>query len=133
MTDLDCLLDQIEEKQKMEGQIQLSTDATSLDLLQAIYRDNRQPLQRRMRAAIACLLFERPKFAVVVQTTTKDLAVRMQQALEARMKIVNAWATEVKELPKPVETKPVSEAQQVSEEHMKRPMTTLNTNRFRRL
>ena len=126
MTDLDCLLDQIEEKQKMEGQIQLSTDATSLDLLQAIYRDNRQPLQRRMRAAIACL-------AVIAQTITEDLAVRMQQALEARMKIVNAWATEVKELPKPVETKPVSEAQQVSEEHMKRPMTTLNTNRFRRL
>jgi hypothetical protein len=85
MTDLDSLLDQIKEKQKMEGQIQLSTNATSLDLLPAIYRDNRQPLQRRMRAAIACLPFERPKCAVVAQTATEDLAVRMQQALEARM------------------------------------------------
>ena len=98
MTDLDCLLDQIEEKQKMEGQIQLSTDATSLDLLQAIYRDNRQPLQRRMRAAIACHPFERSKFAGVASVTAEDLAVRMQQALEARMKVVNARPTEVKEL-----------------------------------
>ena len=57
----------------------------------------------RMRAAIACLPFERPRFAVVAQTTTEDLTVRMQQALEARMNVVNARATEVKELPKPVE------------------------------
>jgi len=46
MTSLDTLLDQIEAKQKMEGQIQLSTNASSLEFLQAIYRDSRQPLQR---------------------------------------------------------------------------------------
>src|SRR5215510_14584704 len=69
--------------------------------------------------------FVHPKLAVIAQTTTEDLAERMQQALEARIKVVNAKPTEVKELPKPVAPK-ASDAQQVSEEHMKRPMTMLD-------
>jgi hypothetical protein len=35
--------------------IELPPDATSLDFLQAIYRDPRQPIQRRMRAALGAL------------------------------------------------------------------------------
>jgi len=88
-------------------------------------------LHARLKAAAADAPFVHPKLAVIVQTTTEDLVERMQHALEARMKVVNARPTEVKELPKPAE--PKSEAQQVSEAHMKRPMTTLDVSRFRRI
>jgi len=86
-----------------------------------------------MKGAIACLPFERPKFAVVATTTTEVLVERLNRAIGESEKVINARPTEVKKLPKPVETKAVSEAQQVSAEHMKRPMTTLDTNRFRRI
>jgi len=107
MTRLDALLDQIEEGQKMEGQIQLSTNATSLEFLQAIYRDNRQPLQRRMRAAIAALPFERPKFAVVATTTAEDMADRLRLAIEATGKVINGRATLVETRPAQVAHTPI--------------------------
>jgi hypothetical protein len=53
-------------------------DGDSLELLQAIYRDSASPLARRMRAAIAALPFERPKLAVVVNTSSEDLAARLE-------------------------------------------------------
>jgi len=80
-----------------------------------------------MRAAIACHPFERSKFAGVASVTAEDLAVRMQQALEARMKVVSARPTEVKELPKPVE--PV----QVELPDHSKPFAVDNKSRFRRL
>jgi hypothetical protein len=46
-------------------EIELPPDACSLDFLRAVYRDRGQPMQRRMRAAIEALPFERPKLAVV--------------------------------------------------------------------
>jgi hypothetical protein len=46
-------------------EIQLPADASSLDFLQAVYRSSQQPMQRRMRAAIEALPFERPKLAVI--------------------------------------------------------------------
>ena len=48
-----------------EDEISVPIDASSLDFLQAVYRNSDQPMQRRMRAAIEALPFERPKLAVV--------------------------------------------------------------------
>ena len=71
---------------------------------------------------------QRPRKNASATTTTEDLAMRMQQALEARMKVVNARATEV--LPKP-QPKQVSEPL-VSAEDMAKPFARLDTDRFRR-
>jgi len=72
----------------VEGQIQLSTNATSLDLLQAIYRDPTQPIQRRMKAAAEALPFEHPKLSVVVTNRKGDLADRLMAALQASQQVI---------------------------------------------
>jgi hypothetical protein len=100
MTSLDSLLDQIEERQKVEGQIQVSTNATSLEFLQAIYRDPMQPVQRRMRAASAALPFERPTLSAIAVGTANDLADRLMHALQASAKVINGRAMQVIEAPK---------------------------------
>jgi len=128
MTSLDSLLDRIEEKEKMEGQIQLSTSATSLDFIQAVYRDPTQPIQRRMRAAAAALPFEHPKLAVVAQVTETDLAERLMQALAARAKAINARPVQVIEAPKAEAGLPTAEAP----DHSK-PFAQNFKSRFRRL
>ena len=53
---LNAVLDQIEAQQTIE----LAPNATSLTLLQAIYRSSAIPLLTRMRAAIAAIQFEHP-------------------------------------------------------------------------
>ena len=100
MTDLDALLDRIEEKQKVEGQIEVSTSATSLDFLQAIYLDPNQSMQRRMRAAAAALPFEHPKTAVIARVREEDLAERLMRALNASGKVINGRAMQILPAPK---------------------------------
>ena len=100
MSYLDSLLDRIEEKQKVEGQIQLSTNATSLDFLQAIYRDPTQPVQRRMKAAGMALPFEKPKLGSVVVTNGNDLADRLLRALAMSNKVIDGRPMQVIEGPK---------------------------------
>ncbi len=109
MSYLDSLLDRIEEKEKMEGQIQLSTNATSLDFLQAIYRDPTQPLNTRMRAAQAALPFEHPKLGVTVQVSGGDLAERLMYALQATNKVINARPMQVIEASPVAAGKPIDE------------------------
>jgi hypothetical protein len=61
----------------------LPPDATSLDFLRAVYRDARQPMSMRMRAAIAALAFEHPKLSVTANINT-GFADRMEQMMERR-------------------------------------------------
>jgi hypothetical protein len=100
MTSLDSILDRIEDKQKVEGQVQLSTNGTSLDLLQAIYRDPRQPIQRRMKAAEAALPYEHWKRSVKAEVNGQGLAERLMRALEATNKVINARPVQMIEAPK---------------------------------
>jgi hypothetical protein len=77
--DLYAALDQIDEIERIE----LPPGASSLDLLQAIYRNPGQPLVRRMRAATAALPFEYPKLAVTaIVEPGADFAARLQRARE---------------------------------------------------
>jgi hypothetical protein len=57
--------------------------ATSLDLMQAVYRDSRQPMQRRLRAAVAALPFEHPKLSVAANFNV-GFGRRLEQMAAAR-------------------------------------------------
>jgi len=88
----------------------------------------------RLRAAIAALPFEKPKLAVTAVTNVDDLAERMARALATTGKIIEGRATEVKTPVGAVRPPPdVTTPHEVSAEHMKRPMTKLDTNRLRRI
>ncbi|MBH5372193.1 hypothetical protein [Bradyrhizobium glycinis] len=60
---------------------------TSLDFLQAVYRDPCQPMHRRMRAAVAALPFEHPKLAVTAVVNTEGFAARLEAARERSEKV----------------------------------------------
>jgi hypothetical protein len=55
---------------------------SSLDFLQAVYRDPNQPIHRRLRAAIAALPFEHPKLAVTATVSTEGFAAKLEAMME---------------------------------------------------
>lgn len=72
------VLDRIEAEQAIE----MPEDGTSLDLLQAVYRNPSLPLNTRMRAAGLALQFEHAKLAVTAVVSEHDLAARLDKAIE---------------------------------------------------
>jgi hypothetical protein len=64
--------------EEMVDAITLPVDATSLHFMQAIYRDSRQPMPRRMRAAQAALPFEHAKLQVTVDAS-RNFAALMEE------------------------------------------------------
>jgi len=61
--------------------------ASSLELLQAVYSDPQQPLNRRMRAAIAALPFEHPKLCVTANIQGHGFAAKLEQAWERTLEV----------------------------------------------
>jgi polysaccharide pyruvyl transferase WcaK-like protein len=72
------------------GRFELEEGATSLKLLQAIYRSSAVALTTRMRAAIAALQFEHPKLAVTANLSSGDFADQLDQAVERTRKVIEA-------------------------------------------
>src|SRR5262249_39365674 len=72
----------MEELLLWEDQIAVAADAKALEVLQAVYRSPRMPLNTRIRAAALALPFESPKLAVTAIVQDKDFA----SILEARIK-----------------------------------------------
>jgi hypothetical protein len=62
-------------------EIGVGPEASSLEVMQAIYRNLAQPTSRRMRAAMAALPFEHPKLAVAV--TLDGFADQIEAAMRA--------------------------------------------------
>ena len=56
--------------------------SSPLEFLRAVYSDIRQPMHRRMRAAIAALPFEHPKLAVIATFSGGDgFAAKLEAAI----------------------------------------------------
>jgi hypothetical protein len=64
---------------------------TALELLQAVYRDQSQPLGVRMRAATVALPFEVPKLTAVALVDGSDFGSRLDAAIargHGEMKVI---------------------------------------------
>jgi hypothetical protein len=75
--------------------IELGPGETSLSLLQRVYRSVKQPMSRRLRAAMAALPYEHPKLGAVatVSMNGNDYASMLERALER-----SGMACEVKQI-----------------------------------
>lgn len=97
---------------EMNGRLEIGPNGTSLDLLQAVYRNPSIPLHTRMRAAISCLPMEHPRLAVTYQASSEsDFA----SLLDARIKRHEAKLIEYQ---RPAVT--VSSAMPRSSNHLRR-------------
>jgi hypothetical protein len=72
-----AVLDQIE----AEAEAAAPDGRTALELLQAIYRDKRNPVHLRMRAASVAIPFEQPKLAVTTNINAGDLGDLLDRAI----------------------------------------------------
>jgi hypothetical protein len=73
---------------KADEAIELEPNGTSLNLLQAIYRNSALPLMTRMRAAIASIQFEHPKLAVTASIQAGDFADQLDRAVERSRRVL---------------------------------------------
>jgi hypothetical protein len=109
----------------------INTPGDALSFLRQIYQNPKFDLHWRMRAAVACLPFERPKLAVTAITTTEDLATRLEAAIQATGKVIDARPATLIEKPTEAMPTPVRE-ELVTAEDMAKPFARLDTDRFRR-
>ena len=105
---------------ELEEELIAPEGETSLLLLQAIYKDKKQPLTVRMRSAIAALPFEVPKLSVSAHTTMdeKSFAAQLERCIERS-----------KSLPLLNPPKTIEHEQLVSADELKRPFPR-NYRRF---
>src|SRR5262245_53700448 len=70
----------------------LETDpkATPLEFLQTIYRNSKQPMQRRLKAAIEAAQYVHPKLAVTALMESGDFAEKLDRAIERSRKVIEA-------------------------------------------
>jgi hypothetical protein len=68
----------------MESEVELMVEPSSgsLDFLRLVYSDPSQPINRRMRAAIAALPFEHPKLSVSANVDPTLALPRLERALK---------------------------------------------------
>jgi hypothetical protein len=94
----------VEEINVDEDLIELAEGETSLDFLRKVYRSARQPMSRRMRAAIEALQHEHPRLQAIATTNMigKDFAAALERAIQRSLagkptKLIEAQAIEVDE------------------------------------
>jgi hypothetical protein len=120
MRDIDVVLDEIGERQRLESAV--SFNGSALDYLQAVHCGRITPEYARMRAAIAALPFESPKLAVTAVVGEKDFASILDARIRHWRSIEGTKIIEQKvERPKPDPEPP------------KRPLPTVTDRRYRRV
>ena len=75
-------------KEEEGERFELEEGATSLKLLQKIYRSPAVALMTRMRAAIAAIQFEHPKLAVTATVQAGDFADQLERAVERSRRVM---------------------------------------------
>lgn len=95
---------------------------TSLELLQNVYRNRKQPLNVRVRCAVEALVHEYPKLSAVAHKHF-DFASELDKAILER-----AIARSNAPLPPPKQIE--AKVEQISAETMKRPFSRLSYRRF---
>src|SRR5262245_33961084 len=81
---------------------------TSLELLQTVYKDRKQPLNVRVRCAVEALAHEYPRVSAVAVSHMdgKDFATALERAIERSRKPVPLLNGSVEQLPATVAKKP---------------------------
>jgi len=89
-------------EEEEEEQIELAPDETSLDFLRKVYRSVKQPMSRRMRAAIEVLQHKHPRLGAIATTNIsgQDFASALERAIQRSLagpppKLIEAQAIEV--------------------------------------
>ena len=108
----------IEDEDLRPKVVEIPPTATSLDLLQAVYRNSALDLHVRMRAAGMAIAYEMPKLAVVAQISESDFAAVLDRRLENLKRLEQNQANGRAAPTPPVEVKP--------------PMPRLADRRYRR-
>ena len=62
--------------------LEVPADASPVDFLQAIYRDPRQPMHRRLRAAVECAPFCHPTLKATAVLLGSDFATKLENAVK---------------------------------------------------
>jgi hypothetical protein len=85
--------------------IELAPHETSLDFLRKVYRSVRQPMSRRMRAAIEALQHEHPRLqaTATANMSGQDFASVLERAIQRSLagkpiKLIETQAVEVEEV-----------------------------------
>ncbi len=96
---MDDLVD-LRSKRTMEDEpevIELAPGETSLSFLQKVYRSVRQPMSRRLRAAIEALPHEHPRLGAVAigSMNGQDFAAMLDRAIERSGKRMELTAIDV--------------------------------------
>jgi hypothetical protein len=80
---LDTVVEALAQLEGPQAEPTIPAAGSSLDFLQAVYRDPCQPISRRMRAAVAALPFEHPKLAVTATLgPNSGFAARLETAIK---------------------------------------------------
>ena len=96
---------------------------TSLQLLQTVYRDRKQPLNVRVRCAVEALAHEYPRVSAVAVTSMSG-----QSFAEALERAIERSGTKPLPAPKQIEAQSV---EQISASELKRPFSNYR-NHYRR-
>src|SRR5689334_10103582 len=76
-------------KSDPEG-MEVAADATPLDFFFAVFRNPRQPMNRRMKAASEAAQYVHPKLAAVANMSGDDFAAQLERAINRSAKVINA-------------------------------------------
>ena len=70
--------------------LEIDPRATPLEFLQTVYRNPKQPMQRRLKAAIEAAEYVHPRLAVTATLNAGDFADQLEQAIKRSRMVIEA-------------------------------------------